>query len=86
MYAIRVHQRVAKFLRNLDSSLAHQCKESIDFLGENPYLKRPGCDIKKLSGQEEAYRLRVGNCRFVYIVDGKNILVIEAFQRERGYR
>ena len=48
-------------------------------------MHRPGCDIKKLSGKRDVYRLRVGECRFVYLVEGKVILIMEAFRRERGY-
>ena len=86
MFDVLLHRKVEKFLKGLDGNARKRCKESIELLAENPFVHRPGCDLKKLSGQRSAYRLRVGDCRFVYGIDGKTILLMEAFRREHGYK
>ncbi|MBI2675613.1 MAG: hypothetical protein HYX24_04090 [Candidatus Aenigmarchaeota archaeon] len=47
-------------------------------------MNRPGCDIKKLSGQKYVYRLRVGDCRFVYVAEGNIVYIMEALQKREG--
>ena len=54
-------------------------------LSEDPYKSRSGCDIKKMAGKEIYYRLPVGNHSFLYVVQKKEVLVEEAFKREKGY-
>lgn len=85
MFSVRLHRRVVKFLHSLEARHREQCKAGIDGLAQNPFLHRPGCDIKKLSGARDAYRLRVGDFRFIYILDGDTVLIMEAFRREKGY-
>jgi len=47
----------------------------------------PGVDIKRLKGRDRSmYRLRVGDFRFEYFVEGNTAYVVDAFRRERGYR
>jgi len=56
-------------------------------LKNDPFTPRPRTDIKKLGGRNKTmYRLRVGDYRFEYFVDGKTVYVVEGFRRERGYR
>lgn len=85
MFNIQIRKPVVNLLESLDEKTRKRCKESIDQLQENPYLNRPKCDIKKLSGKHGIYRLRVGKYRFTYIITNKIIIVQEAFLRERGY-
>jgi mRNA-degrading endonuclease RelE of RelBE toxin-antitoxin system len=63
------------------------CKDSLFKLREDPFRRRSGCDIKKLEGyRKKLYRLRVGKHRFEYFVKEKDVVVYQAFHRERGYR
>lgn len=87
MFAVKTSKQVKKFLAKLVRKELINCIEAFDELSKNPFLKRPKCDIKKLSGKEEAYRLRVGKNRFNYIImENKIIIVAEGFRRGRGYR
>ena len=88
MFQIKLLKNVSKFLENLDTKNKAACKKAINELSNNPFVRRPRCDIKKLGGKEDVYRLRVGSIRFNYIVI-KDILIIyinDAFYRGRGYR
>ncbi len=54
-------------------------------LKADPFKPRSGVDIKKLKGRDKTlYRLRVGDYRFEYFVEGNTIYVV--FKRERDYR
>lgn len=86
MFEVRLHNRVVTFLKELEKGRARKMRKAIDKVAENPFVHRAGCDIKKLSGKRNVYRLRVGDYRFIYVVDRHVILLIEAFQREKGYR
>ncbi len=56
-------------------------------LKRDPFKPRPGADIKKLKGRDKTlYRLRVGDYRFEYFVEGNTVYVVVAFKRGRGYR
>ncbi len=56
-------------------------------LKDDPFRPRPGADIKRLKGKNKTlYRLRVGDYRFEYFVEGNIVYVVEAFKRSRGYR
>ncbi len=88
MFKVFVKRNARNYLASLSKKEHQQCYDALVKLGENPFRKRSGCDIKKKGGEEEGYRLRVGKHRFNYWV-GKSRLVVtveEGFQRERGYR
>jgi len=88
MFRIKMHRQVSKFLESLDRKRQLLCKRAIDELANDPFRKRPGCDIKKMSGKQDAYRLRVGSIRFNYVVYKDKVIVYieETFKRGMGYR
>ena len=52
----------------------------------DPYRPRPGADIKKLVGTDPAmYRLRVGDWRALYFMDGAQVKVTSIRRREGAY-
>ncbi|MEU7630169.1 type II toxin-antitoxin system RelE/ParE family toxin [Nocardia sp. NPDC049220] len=55
-------------------------------LGDDPYA--PGLDVRKLSGHDDLYRLRVGRYRVAYRVDNGVlvILVVKVGWRKDRYR
>lgn len=64
-------------------------REGLEALSKDPYEVRSGADIKPLTNTEPTkHRLRVGDWRIVYHVDGEEgtVRVIEGFRRGRGYR
>jgi len=87
MFLVSLHHDVVKFLDELSEVERKRCVDSLKKLGEDPFTPRSGVSIKKLKGEKRTmYRLRVGDIRFEYFVDGKTVYVVEAFRRGRGYR
>ena len=87
MFTVLLHPDVIKFLDSLSESDRKRCVEALRKLKEDPFKPRSGADIKKLEGRKRTmFRLRVGDFRFEYFVEGRVVYVIEAFRRGRGYR
>ncbi len=84
-YSVFLHPDVEKYLDSLRDSEKKRCYESLKRLSKDPYEPRSGCDIKKMSDRKTFYRLRVGDHRFLYVIKDDEILVEEAFKREKGY-
>jgi len=87
MFSVLLHPDVVKFLDRLPEEDRKRCVNALRMLKEDPFKSRPGADIKKLKGRDKTlYRLRVGDYRFEYFVEGNTVYVVEAFRRGRGYR
>ena len=71
-YRIEFTPRADRQFRGLERSLQIRLGRRIDSLAENP---RPQ-GIKKLSSEEDMYRLRVGDYRIIYQVTEKGLLVL----------
>jgi mRNA-degrading endonuclease RelE of RelBE toxin-antitoxin system len=84
-YHVLLHPDVTKYLDSLSNKERKRCYLTLKRLSEDPFKTRSGCDIKKMVGQEIYYRLRIGNHRFLYVVQKKEVLVEETFKREKGY-
>ena len=84
-YTVRIAAPPTKFLEKLrDQSLQQRLTQAIRSLGENP---RPsGC--VKLSGEENLYRVRVGDYRIVYQIKDEQlfVLVVAVGHRREIYR
>ena len=87
MFSVLIHPDVAKFLDKLSEEDRKRCVEALKRLKDDPFTPRPGADIKKLKGRDKTmYRLRVGDFRFEYFIEGNTVYIVEAFKRGRGYR
>ncbi len=84
-YPVFLHPDVEEYLDSLSRSERKRCYISLKKLTDGPYKTRSGCDIKKMRGKKEYYRLRVGNNRFLYVITGNEVLVEEAFKRGKEY-
>ncbi len=80
-YKLKVAKKVFRFLKTQQIWLLDKFELQIDKLVENPY--RNDLDIKKLKGQKDSYRLRIGNYRFLYKIE-KDVLII--FMFDAGHR
>lgn len=85
-YAFRFLPAARRQLRALDQLSAMHILHALTTLGDDPY--RSDADIKKLSGHDGVYRLRVNNFRVAYRVDDGElvILVIKVGNRRDVYR
>jgi len=87
MYTVLVSRTFQKQFSNISKKEQKRIRAALDNLIENPYANRPGADIKSLAGTHpKKYRLRVGDYRIIFCVQGKVVKVIEVFRRGRGYR
>lgn len=72
-YELYVNPRVEKALSKIDHQMSLKIRDAIRSLTSNP---RPH-GVKKLKGEDKAYRLRVGDYRIIYeIYDAKVLILI----------
>lgn len=71
-YRIEFSRCAEKQFKKLPSQIQQLLRPQIDALVENP---RP-TGVKKLEGEDNRYRIRVGNYRVVYEVQQEVLLVI----------
>ena len=72
--------------QQLQKNFQNQIKKSLKELQNDPYTSRTNCDIKSLKDtRPKKYRLRVGNYRVIYIIENKEVKVIDLIKREVGY-
>jgi len=88
VFEVRVHPEAARFIQRLDSKTQQRIKNTLFLLKEDPFRSRPTVDIKKLrgtKGRHDLFRLRMGDYRAIYSVEGKIVWVTDVFRREKGY-
>jgi mRNA interferase RelE/StbE len=83
-YSLRYTESASRSLRDLERGIRSRIAAKILALADNPYP--PG--IRKITGEEHAYRLRVGDYRVVYDVleDAIVVLVLRVAHRKDVYR
>ena len=72
MYQIEYSKQSIRVLRKMPTNTAMLIRSKIALLAQNPF-SAPG--VKKLAGRD-GYRLRVGNWRVLYLLDGQRLLVL----------
>ena len=87
-FPVFVSESAEKTLNSLDKKLSARIRESLKMLKENPFRDRPKADIKKIAGSYEPpfYRLRIGDYRAVYTIEGKDVKITSIIHREKGYK
>jgi mRNA interferase RelE/StbE len=88
LYQVKVHRTVVKYLDRMEPKLRERIKSALRKLAEDPYESRAGVDIVRLAGtkgRKDLYRLRVGDYRAIYAIEGKFVYVTELFHRGKGY-
>lgn len=71
-YRIEFTPRANREFRALEKSTQRRLARRIDALAENPHPH----GTKKLAGEDDLYRLRVGDYRIIYQVQGKRLVVL----------
>jgi len=87
-YEVKLHRGVVKSLERLEPKLRERIKSAVRNLGENPYEPRPGVDVVRLAGtkgRRDLYRLRIGNYRAIYAIEGKVVYLTGLFHKGKGY-
>jgi mRNA interferase RelE/StbE len=83
-YRIEISRRAQRYLSGLARELQGRMQAAIDGLANEP---RP-LGVQKLHGEEDGYRIRVGDYRILYEIrdDVLLILVIKIGHRREVYR
>lgn len=71
-YEIEFTNKAEKLFKKLAKAVQRRLARKIDSLVENPR----GSNVKKLSGEENVYRLRDGDYRIVYAIYDAKLLVV----------
>ncbi len=83
-----MHREVAKALSRMEPKLRARIKNGLRALEENPYESRPSADILRLTGtrgRHDLFRLRIGDYRAIYAIEGNVVYITDLFHRGRGY-
>ena len=73
MFEVVLFSKPAKFYNKLDDKTAKRLNKGMETLKSKPFM---GKNIKKLSGKLAGkYRLRVGEIRVVYFVEGQRVII-----------
>lgn len=83
-YSIQFTPRARRDFEGLDRAMQQRLRIRIDRLAENPIP----AGAKKLHGSEPYYRIRVGDYRVVYQVEGGQlvVIVVKIDHRKEVYR
>jgi mRNA interferase RelE/StbE len=71
-YALEFTTSAIREFRALDKQIQRRITEKVTALCEDPFL--PGS--KKLKAQPEHFRIRVGDYRVIYRIDGKRVVIV----------
>jgi len=84
MFEVIFTKKAANRVQNLENSHKKKLKEIILTLRENPF----SYPYKKIKGEENMYRIRIGKFRILYEVDEKDnlIIIFKVERRERAYK
>jgi mRNA interferase RelE/StbE len=79
---VKLRKEALKYLARMNEPMRSAMVKALEGLAEEPPLG----DVKRLQGQDGFYRLRVGNYRAIYRVDGAEIIVRAIAPRGEAYK
>lgn len=87
MYDQSLSPTFVRQFRKLPKDIQGRIRSALNELKIDPFTRRPGMAIRRLVGfNRKRWRVRIGDYRIIYQMDGNVISVIEVFPRGRGYR
>lgn len=87
MFDVEFKKSAFKELSKLEKNIQQRIVDHIELLRENPFESRPLADIARVKGEKiKMFRLRVGDYRIFYAVEGVKIIVISVEKRAIAYR
>lgn len=86
-FKVVISETARRQLENLEQQDEEIIKQHLQVLEEDPFKPRPLADIKKLKGcrNPDIYRLRVGDFRVAYVIEGNIVKIAKVFLRGKGY-
>lgn len=83
MYSVIVSRTFQKQFHSQQKQLQKRIRYALKELEINPTQPKTGAEIKTLTITK--HRLRVGDHRIIYMIEGNTVYVIEVFRRIGGY-
>jgi len=85
MYRILFTKSADRALRKMPQDIARRIREKLDLIAEDPYAQHP--NVTRLQNRP-GYRLRVGDWRAIYEIEGEELvlLVLRIGSRGEVYR
>ena len=85
-YEVLLSETAIRQYKRISPDLQKKIKRNLAELKNDPFRPRPKADIKKLKGpKRNYYRLRIGNYRAIYVVEGKKVKVAKILPRSSAY-
>jgi len=84
-FVIVLKESAAKELQRLPKRDRLRSVAPIDALATDPFRSRPGVNIRKLRGTRSMFRLRVGDFRGIYEVQGEGVIFTRSGHRSKVY-
>lgn len=85
-YEVLVSEMARRQLRRLPVDVDDRIKRALVELADDPFNPRPKADIKRLEGPRRDYfRLRTGDYRAIFVVEGSRVLVARILPRSKAY-
>ncbi len=85
-FNIFVSKTFQKKFHKLPKNIQNRIRKDLNKLKKDPYKSRASCDIKQLKNTNpKKHRLRSGEYRVIYIIQKKEVKIIDLIKREVGY-
>jgi len=86
-FKVLLHRQAERALYKLPKRVLRQVYDLISELELYPVPWRTW-DIRKIRGEEDAYRVRLGRYRVIYWVDwtGKDVVILRIASRKKAYK
>ena len=85
-YRVFLSETACRQLRGIPARMQTRIKRALTELEDDPFRPRPKADIKRLKGPDrDYYRLRIGDYRAIYVVEGQRVLVAKILLRSKAY-
>ena len=87
MFRVVFHRKSIKNLKEIEKAILNKIANFIETLKIDPIPWR-NFDIKKIEGEKDTYRARIGKYRLIYFIDKdkKMIHILKVEKREKAYR
>lgn len=86
MFKVLASKTFQKQFNDIPEVYRDRIRKGLKELESDPYIPRPDADIKALKETKpQKYRIRIGEYRAVYYIEGNLVKLIEIFIRGRGY-
>lgn len=84
-FRVLLGPKAERAFRRLGDRDKERLRGALSALASDPTNARPGADIKQLRSTTRLDRIRVGEWRAIYGLDGGDVIVTDLFRRGAGY-